>query len=323
MVEEVLPGIFRIEVPLRHNPLESVNAYLIKGRKRNLVVDTGLDRDECAKVLQVAFRKLAVNPENTDFFITHLHVDHLELVFKVASPNSRVFFNSADFSIFDDDSWEDELSFASAHGFPPKELQKMFNGFSRTVFNAKDKVKFTFLRDGEVIDMGNRLFQCLETPGHTPGSMCLYEAGERILFSGDHILEKITPGIVLFREKEMNPLQSYLESLDKIAGLRVDLVLPGHRKVFGNLHRRIEELINHHRKRGEEILTVLNEEDADAFQLASRISWDLPLAWHEFPTLQKWFATGETLAHLKYLENRKLVVRYETAGKTKFICANT
>lgn len=318
MIEEVLPGIFRVEVPLYNNPLQSINSYVIKGRKRNLVVDTGLDRDECAAALQDAFRRLAIDVEQTDFFITHIHVDHLELVFKIASHKSRVFFNKVDFEIFDDDSWNDELSFASANGFPQKELQETFDSFSDTIFTSKDELTFTFLQEGEMIDTGDYIFKCLETPGHTPGSMCLYEAGEKILFSGDHILENITPSIVLLREKEMNPLKSYLKSLDKIADLDVDMVLPGHRKVFNNPQQRIKELKNHHRQREAEILDLLADHAADAFQLASRMSWDLGLCWQDFPVFQRWFATGETLAHLKYLESKKLISRFQNGEKIIF-----
>ncbi|MEW5920732.1 MAG: MBL fold metallo-hydrolase [Bacillota bacterium] len=319
MIEEVLPGIFRVEVPLFNNPLQSVNSYIIKGRDRNLVVDTGMDREECAKALFAAFTELGIDMGETDFFITHLHVDHLELVFKIASGTSRVYFNNPDREILDDEgSWEEAIRCAAQNGFPTIELRKTLKIYANSIFKFINDVKFTILKEGDKINTGNHEFKCLETPGHTPGSMCLYEDRENFLFSGDHILQEVTPNISLLLERELNPLQSYLESLDKIAALNVDLILPGHRKAFRNPQQRIKEIKSHHRFREEEILAILNENAGDAYQTASRMGWDLPLAWQEFPVFQRWFATGEALAHLKYLESRNLVSRYEKGGKTIF-----
>jgi glyoxylase-like metal-dependent hydrolase (beta-lactamase superfamily II) len=62
MTDELLPGIHRIEIPLPRNPLRAVNSYLIRGRDRWLMVDTGMNRPECLDAMRVALAALAVDP---------------------------------------------------------------------------------------------------------------------------------------------------------------------------------------------------------------------------------------------------------------------
>jgi glyoxylase-like metal-dependent hydrolase (beta-lactamase superfamily II) len=93
------------------------------------------------------------------------------------------------------------------------------------------QLKFSFLKDGDAINVGNYTFQCVETPGHTTGHMCLYESSKKILISGDHILNVTTPNISLLDYRQ-NLLGEYVSSLDKVYKLYVELVLPGHGDVF-------------------------------------------------------------------------------------------
>ena len=77
MINEIASNLFCIELPLPQNPLKSINAYVIKGKNRNLIIDTGMNRPECKAVLFPALNELRVDMEKTDLFITHLHADHL------------------------------------------------------------------------------------------------------------------------------------------------------------------------------------------------------------------------------------------------------
>jgi hypothetical protein len=77
-----------------------------------------------------------------------------------------------------------------------------------------------------------------------------------------------------------------------------------------DLHRRIRELKEHHRDRLSEVLTALREGARTALQIAPNITWNIAFrCWDEFPPAQKWFAFGETLAHLRFLENEGRVRR--------------
>ncbi|GAF68517.1 unnamed protein product, partial [marine sediment metagenome] len=168
------------------------------------------------------------------------------------------------------------------------------------------------------INIGDYLFKCIETPGHTNGHMCLYEPSKKIFISGDHILNDITPNISLWSD-EWDPLNEYLMSLDKVYDLDVKLVLPGHRSIFKDFKGRIQELKYHHQARVGEVLSALEKGGKNAFQVAPQLSWDVTYeAWELFPTLQKWFAFGETVAHLKYLEEKGKIRREMQGQKVVF-----
>jgi glyoxylase-like metal-dependent hydrolase (beta-lactamase superfamily II) len=137
--------------------------------------------------------------------------------------------------------------------------------------------------------------------------MCLYEPDKKIFVSGDHILNDITPNIQLWSD-EWNPLKEYLASLDKAHELDIELVLPGHRSLFENCKDRIQELKHHHRNRLDEIISILEKGSMNAFRVASKMSWDIISdSWDLFPVSQKWFATGEAIAHLKYLKEKGII----------------
>jgi glyoxylase-like metal-dependent hydrolase (beta-lactamase superfamily II) len=136
--------------------------------------------------------------------------------------------------------------------------------------------------------------------------MCLYEADKKLLIAGDHILNDITATIQLWSD-EQNPLKDYLTNLDKIYGLDIELTLPGHRSIITNCKERILELKEHHQKRLENVISILKNGDKNAFQIASQMSWDTDFeSWDLFPGAQKWIATGEAVAHLKYLEDDQI-----------------
>ena len=92
MFEEIISNLYRIEIPLPKSPLKTLNAYLVKGPDRYLLIDTGMNRDECMAEMSTALVNLKVDLKKTDFFITHLHVDHLGLVERLVTDTSIVYF---------------------------------------------------------------------------------------------------------------------------------------------------------------------------------------------------------------------------------------
>jgi hypothetical protein len=84
-----------------------------------------------------------------------------------------------------------------------------------------------------------------------------------------------------------------------------------------NCRKRIEELKYHHQKRLDEIISIVEKGSQNAFQIASQMSWDIIYdSWDLFPITQKWFAIGEAISHLKYLEEKEAVQR-EMRGKKR------
>lgn len=311
MIEEILPALYKIEIPLPGNPLKTLNSYLIKGEERSLIIDTGMNREECLREMSSALKKLSVNLSKTDFFITHLHSDHTGLTGNLAGHGSKIYFNRLEASMVNpgtaEEHWRNLDTIYKEHGFPENELERAMKSHPGLIYGPKRYIEFTIVREDDIIRAGGYTFRCIETPGHSPGHMCLYEPDRKILICGDHILFNITPNIAFWPEME-NPLAAYLSSLEKVYSLNVDLVLPGHRSHWNDHRSRIKELQEHHHARLNEVLFALEEGGKTAYQVAPCISWDIKYrSWDSFPPQQKWFAVGETIAHLKYLEAIRMI----------------
>ena len=232
MIEEVLPNLYKIEVPLPRNPLQAINSYIIKGQGQSLIIDTGMNREECMRVMSSGLKELEVDLKKTDFFITHLHADHLGLVSSLATDTSTIYFNQPDANSINSGSpWEKNARFAGINGFPEDEHKKAIENHPGRIYSARGRLDFHIVKEADTISIGDYSFKCIETPGHTRGHMCLYEPNKKIFISGDHILIDITPNISLWSDDE-NPLREYLHSLDKVYDLDIELVLPGHRSTF-------------------------------------------------------------------------------------------
>ncbi len=309
-MEEVLPNLFRIEIPLPRSPLKALNSYAIKAEDRNLIIDTGLNRKECLEAMQAAWRELDLDSKKTDFFITHIHADHYGLVSRLVTDTSTIYFNRPDAEIMKEhEHWEPVVSYAALNGFPEDELRSAISNHPGYKYGSESLPELTLLEDGDTLKIGDYVFKCVQTPGHTRGHICLHERAKKILVAGDHILNDITPNIQCW-SNEGNPLKNYLASLDKVYDLEVDLVLPGHRRLFTNYKERIDELKTHHQNRLDEILVILKEGSMNAFQIASHMTWDITYkSWDLFPVTQKWFATGEAIAHLRLLEEKGTVLK--------------
>jgi len=310
MPDEIKPNLYRIEVPLPDNPLKSINSYVVKGPDRTLVIDTGMMRPECERAIRAGLDGLGIDLAATDFFITHLHADHMGLVGELATDASTVYFNRPDGEMLEAGRRDPKgfvermMAHAVQGGFPEHEVEESLRKHPGMRYSPPKYPPFRYLDDGDEVEIGDYSFRVIHTPGHTPGHLVLYEPNHRILLSGDHVLGDITPNITVWREED-DSLGDYLESLDKVAELDVALVLPGHRTWFTDCRGRIAELKEHHRRRLDEVLAILDGGGRTVYEIASKMTWDIKAdTWDEFPVVQKWFAVSEAAAHLRHLEIR-------------------
>lgn len=311
MPEQLYPNLYRLKIPLPKSPLKYLNSYIIKGKERSLVIDTGLNHEACKEAMMKGLAELGVEPGTIDLFITHLHADHFGLVSAMADADTRIYFNRPDSEIIENWQGFDPITaYGGKSGFPNPDLKKALHQHPGFKYGTGWKFGLSLINDGDLISAGDYAFSCIQTPGHTQGHTCLYEARHGFLISGDHVLYDITPNIQCWSD-DADPLNNYLQSLDKIRDLPVDRVLPGHRNLFENLGGRVDELKNHHMERLEEIMGILGESAPQhAYAVASQMSWDIEAKnWTAFPLAQKWFATGEAIAHLRYLERKNRIRR--------------
>ena len=187
LVEKIFPDLFKIELPLPDNPLKAVNCYLVAGRNRWLLVDTGMNQRACKVSMAQALKALAVDLSRTDFFITHIHADHAGQVSVWAQKNSKIYIGRKEAGfVFTDSLWNQACRQARAHGFDAETLQEIRQTHPNRKFGLKGDapVQFTRVSDGDTLRIGDYHFTCIETPGHSPGHICLYDDKKRKTWAG-------------------------------------------------------------------------------------------------------------------------------------------
>ncbi|MBI4495425.1 MAG: MBL fold metallo-hydrolase [Deltaproteobacteria bacterium] len=311
MIEEVAPELYRLEIPLPGSHLKWVNSYLVRG-SRSLLIDTGWSHPRSQAELASGLNELGIDPARTDLFITHLHSDHSGQAGSFVS--SSVYFNRVEADEVNAIGAERERQFRAMgelfarHGFPRDDLGAVANAHLGSRYGLQKPVDFRLLGEGDTVNVGGYKFTCLETPGHSPGHLCLYEPAKRLLIAGDHLLAETPDVDVVYSMSCPDQLGRYLRSLDRVLGLDVALVLPGHGPIFANHRERISELKRHHEARLEELVKGLAGGPRSLRQLIAGLRWHQG-PWEALPPLLRFFAFGEVLAHLENLEGWGRVVR--------------
>ena len=324
MYTQIEENIYSIYVPLPENPLRNLNSYLIKGEGgRSLLIDTGFRRDECREALLAGLAELDVGLEETDIFLTHLHSDHSGLAAELAAPGAKIYISREDgtrLEQFRQASSSHRIDEYARLGFSEQEIASLKDSPMRK-YNSVKKADFTYVREGDTLDYGGRKLEVILTPGHTPGHVCLYDREDKVMFLGDHVLFDITPNITSWPGFE-DPLGKYVHSLMDISIFDVRLPLPAHRGINGSMSERIGAIIEHHGARIREMLDTLTREPGlTAYELSGRMTWRVrgkSPSWADFPLQQKWFAVGETAAHLEYLTVRGRAYRKAEGGVWRY-----
>ena len=311
--EEILPALFRVVLPLPGSPLRDVNCYVFVADDRNLIIDTGMNRPECRAVLEQGLEEIGVDLEATDFVATHLHADHCGQIPELLQEGRRAWMGRIDAERMKEPFSWDKASPMSEYlersGFPAAELRESFRSHPAFKFRSERQVNYLPLDEGDVLEIGEYRLETIDTPGHTFGHISFYDRAKKLFVAGDHVLGDITPNIQAWSD-DHDPLGVFLHSLEKIEDLEVDLCLPGHRSLIHDFRGRVDELKGHHEARADEAVAVLADGPLDAYGTAARMTWSIRArSWDDFPLMQRWFATGETIAHLRFLEDRGRVSR--------------
>lgn len=329
MIKELLKDIYRIEVPLPGNPMQLLNSYLILGKDRNLLIDTGFNRPECRKAVDDALRELHISLDNTDLFITHLHADHSGQVFHLKTENNKAYAEEREAkvinSLHEDWYWEHIYTEFRKAGLRMEKEEAILT-HPGVMWRPDKTVEFEYITDGQILHVGEYHLRCIVTPGHSPGHTCLYDDRKKILFAGDMILGDITPNLCYELWLE-DPLTDYVKSLGICDRLDIGTIFVGHRSMLQDVYGRLYSLRTHHTLRCNEALEVLfRRGPMDSWSAAAHMTWDIQAKnWDAFPASQKWFATGEADAHMLFLLHHDLVRMhyddngfriYESKGKT-------
>lgn len=300
--------------------------YLFQNGDENLLLDTCWNDVKAYESLLNAFSEIDFKVENLKtILISHLHPDHIGLASKLKreAKEVAVLMHEKD---CEDMAYTPEAyglfvqnmsSFLKNHGAPEADLREMIATIKplEDQFSGAAKPS-TLLKGGETIRVGRWKLRVIGAPGHTRGNICVSDHSGEILFSGDHILPRITPNVSLSPIYDGDPLGDYLRSIASLKKLQPKTVLPSHEYIFNNLGKRIEEIEGHHRERLSEVLQSLETSAKSGFEVAAQLTWSVG----QFVNLSPWqrrAALTETLAHIEYLkrqgkviESRKEIVRY-------------
>ena len=134
-------------------------------------------------------------------------------------------------------------------------------------------------------------------PVHTPGHLCFHDTERNLLFTGDHLLPRVTPNVPKRPRSTADPLADFMASLDRLARFeRPPLVLPGHEWAFDRLMSRTAAVRSHHDRRLDEIEATVVQGAGTVWDVARSVRWS-----RQFDTLDprgRRQALGETYSHL-------------------------
>lgn len=317
--EEVAANIYRIQVTLPNNPLKYLNSYLIKDPDGSLLIDTGFRMDECREDLLAGLAELGEEPGDVDIFLTHLHADHTGLAGEIVGEGKKMMIGRTDREWLTGEDislkkWSRNVAKYLAAGFSEEEIGAMPTFSPAHVAGPLLTSEYVGVEEGYTISIAGYHLRCIETPGHTPGHMCLWDEEKRLMFTGDHVLFDITPNITVWGNMD-DSLGYYLQSLNAVKRYPVLTALPGHR-MPGDFAERIGELLRHHERRLAGIEDIIGKlPGLSGVEIAKRMKWKIRAnSWEDFPEAQKIFAIGECLSHLEYLLREKRI-KAEAEGK--------
>ncbi len=324
-MKEVLPGIFRLQVPIPNNPLEFTNVYLVRAAAGCLLVDVGMDTDDAFAALERQLVEIGVSFKDiAQIVVTHAHMDHYGLAGRVKElSGARLALHRIESESITASRGPQPAVFGQfeqwlrANGFPPAELSQPQPGPAHDHRRWGElAVPDLKLEDGAEITAGDFSFRVIWTPGHASGHICLFDGARRVLLAGDHVLPVTTPNVGL-RSADGSPLSDFMASLKRVRDLDVGLVLPAHEEPFTDLPGRVDQIVAHHRHRLDEVLAALADGPETAYDVSQGVTWMPEMGGTRFASLPYWdrrMAVTETLAHLEALRVGGAVEKSEQAG---------
>jgi glyoxylase-like metal-dependent hydrolase (beta-lactamase superfamily II) len=317
-VERLREDLWSVPVPIPHGGLRYVTAYVLALSGGGLgLIDTGWDTDEAWGTLTDGLSAIGGSVSDVrGVLVTHLHADHLGLARRVRETSGAwVAMHPADATLVGSPVHRDpvaavaaEVAFLVSLGADPDDAAEDVGPPEHHEQFARMAIADRLLEDGDVADLPGWRLRALHTPGHTPGHLCFAEERTGLMFSGDHVLPRISPNISTTHNGAADPLRDYLGSLAAVRDRGEPAeVLPAHEWRFRGLASRTDELATHHEHRLAELLTAVRDNPGSTpWQLAAHLTWSRP--WDQYERRMRIFAVTETDAHLRLLASRGLVV---------------
>lgn len=311
MIKEVYPKVYTFSVDLPESPLKQINAYVIKGNDKTVLVDTAFHHDLCQQQLLAGLNELEVDMNHLEVILTHLHVDHTGLADYFANLGCPIYASDVDGIIINknilEPDYQNFIDTCRHYGLDEHEMD--WAQSPNVLYRCKQALPLRPLNPGDTYQVDDFSFKVIDLIGHTPGHIGLYDKEKKLIFSGDTILDPISPNICYWTDQTPDILGSYLNTLTRLKDLELDLAFAAHRQVIKAPKQRLDQLQLHHQERLDEVLAAMEPgRDYSVKDVATQISWRIQAkGWQEFPPAQKWFAAGETMAHLEHLASLSIL----------------
>jgi glyoxylase-like metal-dependent hydrolase (beta-lactamase superfamily II) len=302
--ERVLPGVFRLRLPLPWPGVPHGNAWAVAAGDGIVLFDTGIHAPGSLAQLERALAMCNLRLENVRLLVcTHAHSDHYGQAATIVErtgcelwmhPNYEHMSRWAEDS---DAAFARRLEVARQSGVPEEPLRRYATERGSHESGIAGIVKpDRALLPGVTIatDLGE--WSVHETPGHAPSHVCMFQPERRLLISGDHLLGRIS--LYFDYGFSPDPVGEFVHSLDVVQELDARLCLPGHGRTFTDVRAHIEGNRTLVAARIERTLAAIESEPLTAFAAAPLIYDDVPFS----PLTAAWLLT-ETLAFLLHLEN--------------------
>jgi glyoxylase-like metal-dependent hydrolase (beta-lactamase superfamily II) len=307
--EKVLPGVWRLRLPLPWPGVPHCNAWALAAGPGIVLVDTGMHEPGSMAHLDRALDQAGLKLEHVRLIVcTHAHVDHCGQAPPIAErTGSQVWMhgNLAHHTAAVDDPEQAlaaRIEVAHQSGVPPESVRRWVE-LRRTQGTGQAGTLHVdrALAEGDTVatDLGD--WHVIETPGHAPSHICLYQPERRLLISGDHLLGRVS--LYFDAGYTPDPVAEFLGSLDKVDGLDARLALSGHGRPFTDIPGHVAANRGLVRQRLDAVQAELATGPRTPYELAQAVYGD------RFTEATGTWLLSKTRCWLTHLERRGLARR--------------
>jgi glyoxylase-like metal-dependent hydrolase (beta-lactamase superfamily II) len=309
--DRVLPGIWRLRLPLPWPGVPHVNAWALEAGDGIVLVDTGYHEAGAFEELQRTLTSIDRGLEDVRLVVcTHAHSDHYglaALVVERAGCELWMHPRHEHMTLGHKDperSLERRVEVARQSGVPLEPLRRWAQerresnpGIAAVIEPHRELVP------GVEVETDHGSWSVHYTPGHAPSHVVLFQPEQRLLLSGDHLLGRVS--LYFDYGWTPDPVAEFLEGLDTAEALDARLCLPGHGRPFGDVVARIAANREEINAKLDDVEQFLAAGEATAYEL-------VPEAFPEFePSMMGWALTI-MLCFLTHLERTGRAERVRT-----------
>jgi glyoxylase-like metal-dependent hydrolase (beta-lactamase superfamily II) len=275
----VLPGVFRLRLPLPWPGVPHCNAWAVASGDGFVLFDTGMHQPDSLAHLERALAMCNLRLGDARLVVcTHAHSDHYGQAASVVQragcelwmhPNHAHMTRMAENP---DAVFARRVEIARQSGVPPEPLRRYAERRSRETGIAGVIEPDRDLLDGVTVDTDVGAWTVHETPGHAPSHVCLFQPERRLLISGDHLLGRIS--LYFDYGSSPDPVGEFLHSLDVVERLDARLCLPGHGRTFTDVHAHIEGNRRLVFERLDSVMDAVAQRPLSAFEVVPHVYGD-------------------------------------------------